>query len=312
MIPALPLTSTFWQDASSLWFSFCCATRSSIGSGTTVSFSTDYGTSTYEMASLNLSTYEFRAICPVVLVLIVTLFGACRAERSDEVAIQNLPQLRRPEFYVSEPIALRIVDAETREPVVGAAVVVLWRTVHIFAERWGNVYLYRDLTTDESGRVSIQRWGPLTLDYMYYLDVRDPEIWVLKHGYLPAYFDNTGALDHRVFDSQALSSGIAKRAPGETLRLSPEALYRDGVAGSRWNGEDLMLMKVRSSEQIARALSYVNPVIDFDVPVMRIPQFWNEWMRVYQGLPEPLRRGVRRPRAFEQHLRRNQPDHLEE
>lgn len=173
-----------------------------------------------------------------------------------------MPQLTaRPQQYSAAGIHARVVDDRTADPIRGAVVLVLWRKIDAFRQTFGGVYVHHELVTDDDGTFEVPRWGPRTLSYDYYLDARDPEIWVMRRGYLLGYFDNTGALDPRVFQASGgvmAHTGISKAPPVHLLQTGPKQSYaRAADSGSVWHGKTLALRRVDSPEEEARSLAQV-------------------------------------------------------
>lgn len=214
--------------------------------------------------------------------------------------------IARPEFYSSDAIECRVTDAVTHKPISGAVVVAVWRGISIIFDDWHGTFRWEEVVTDEDGGFVIHRWGPRYLQTDTYLDSRDPELWVLKRGYLLGYFDNTGRLDPLYF------SGTQFMPPGKTPP-SRSAQRRRGQYSRKenepfvWNGRTLTLEPSSSALQIGRSLQVANPLDPYDPIPPKLSLFWDEWIASYEALllearpgvtlPEPLAKYRATPRA---------------
>ena len=227
-------------------------------------------------------------------VVLGVLLSSC--QRSKQVPPVVAELTARPQQYSSTRIRTRIVDDRTGEPVEGAVVLALWRKIDTYRLTFGGVYAQYETITDRRGMVEIPRWGPRTLNYDYYLDARDPEIWVMKRGYLVGYFDNTGALDPRVFNAGGIQSplGISKLPP-RLSQLDGERYARAANGGSIWHDRPVPLRRASSPEAEARALAAVTPLEQHELTRVEMSRFWAEWTAARDALPVELRDQLEAP-----------------
>jgi hypothetical protein len=227
--------------------------------------------------------------------LAVFALVACERKEHPAPAVRRLTE--RPEFYSSAAFHARIVDDRTSEPIAGAVVVVLWRTVDAYRDTFGSVYLHDEMVTGPDGRIEFPRWGPRTLHYDYYLDARDPEIWVLKRGYLLGYFDNTGALDPKIFRSaDALRRGRISKEPPRFVLQGPSATHARPAQGtSVWNDKHLSIHRASSAEEEARSLALTAPLDLYEPSRVDLPLFFQEWTEARDALPADLRQSIEPP-----------------
>jgi hypothetical protein len=202
----------------------------------------------------------------------------------------------RPQQYSAAAVRARVVDDRTGEPIQGAVVLALWRTIDVYRLTFGGVYVHYEATTDRRGAFEIPRWGPRTLNYDYYLDARDPEIWIIKRGYLVGYFDNTGALDPRALKAMGMTRtvGISKLPP-RFSQLETERYARSADAGSIWNNTTVPLRRASSAEEEASALGLITPLDPHESSRIQINRFWEEWTAARDALPGMLRKGLEEP-----------------
>ena len=235
--------------------------------------------------------------------LLVTAAGCADREPAHVPALPRAEE--RPASYSSDAIRARVVEAESGKPISGAAVVVLWRRVQMYAGRWDGIYILHERRTGDDGTFEVPRWGPRTLGYDAYLEKRDPEIWVLKRGYLLGYFDNSGPLDRRVFsEGSAPVLRVGKPAPGEMPPAPHGAYWRASHGGSIWNGRDLPLHRADSAAEEARALELAAPLEPYQPAPVKLPLFWSEWDAARDALPAEARE-IEKPLPLTQRPRRD-------
>lgn len=208
----------------------------------------------------------------------------------------NDSMFQRPAFYTSGRIDGTVVDATTGRPLPGAAVVAVWRKIDFVTESWNGVHVVVETETDAAGRFTVARWGPRPVNADDYLDIRDPEIWILENGYLLGYFDNSGAFDPRAFQSSsALPAG--KLPPNKTLAKKRMIFARPADATSIWDGRTLSLTPSTNSAQIARSLASAGVVEPYEAQRIRLPRFTAQWVASWKELPADLRERACCPRV---------------
>lgn len=223
------------------------------------------------------------------------VIGGCREPAPAKVQLP--PHLEnRPEMYSADAIHAQVVDAATGTPVNGAVVVVLWRKIAIHVETWEGTFRLSEVVTGPDGRFHTPRWGPRPGGYDFFLDARDPEIWVLKRGYLTGYFDNEAAADARAFSGSAPASvRLSKPAPHEIRGRIKSRYVRAANAASIWNGRTLPLHRAPNAEQQARALASAAPIDAFDPAPPALPLFWREWESARDALGPQWRARIEQP-----------------
>jgi hypothetical protein len=204
-----------------------------------------------------------------------------------------------PEFYTSERIEASVVDSASGEPVAGAVVVVLWRQVDVYSERWSELFGVAELVTDDHGRFTIQRWGPRPSKPGAYIDRRSPELWILKSGYAVGFFDETGRKLPRVpADPADVGTTIdyVTLPPNKMAGTTRGAYARAAEASSRWRGSTLPIERAHSSEELSASLAAANPfALDLHRKLSPLPLYWAEWHRSREQLPPELRKGLAFP-----------------
>jgi hypothetical protein len=92
-------------------------------------------------------------------------------------------------IYIDGPYSGRIIDAETKQPIEGAVVLVIW-DMSTFTPG-GGVSIYYDAKealTDKNGRFVVPRLISLALNPLYYLDdITHITIFKPGYGYFPEY-----------------------------------------------------------------------------------------------------------------------------
>jgi hypothetical protein len=231
---------------------------------------------------------ELHRLWPAVMVLF-----AIACDERPTVGTARPPYV--PEFYTSERIEASVVDSESGEPVAGAVVVVLWRQVDTYSERWSELFGVAELVTDAGGRFTVQRWGPRQSKSGAYIDRRSPELWVLKSGYAVGFFDETGRKLPRLPADPAGGATIdyvtlpPNKMPGSTRG----AYARAAEASSRWRGSTLPIDRIGSAPDLAASLGAANPfALDLHRTLSPLPSYWAEWHRSREQLPPELRKDV--------------------
>jgi hypothetical protein len=204
----------------------------------------------------------------VVAALVIVLAPACRNDDA-------IPQVTRPDMYSSDAFRIRVVDAATGKPIEGAAVVVIWRLVDSVFHFWSGTFRYVELRTDRDGYFLVNRWGPRWVDRSWYLDSRDPEIWILKRGYLLGYFDNSGALDPLVFSGASTPERISKPSPRMTD--TPLGFARGAAGSSVWAGRTVTLRPISTPKEGVLSLAAAAPIDPYDQGDLILGAFKEEW-----------------------------------
>jgi hypothetical protein len=199
-----------------------------------------------------------------------------------------------PEFYTSERIEASVVDSQSGEPVEGAVVVVLWRQVDVYSERWSELFGVTQLVTDAGGHFTIQRWGPRASTPGTYIDRRSPELWVLKSGYAVGFFDETGRkLPRLPADSAGETIDYVTLPPNKIPGSTRGAYARAADSSSRWQGSTLAIDRAGSAGDLAASLAAANPfALDLHRTLSPLPLYWAEWHRSREQLPPELRQDV--------------------
>jgi hypothetical protein len=202
--------------------------------------------------------------------------------------------ISRPDFYSSDVIQCQVMDGVTGKPIEGAVVVAVWRKISIYFGEWRGTFRWEEAATDEDGRFVIHRWGPRYLETENYLDGRDPELWILKRGYLLGYFDNTGRLDPRYFaTTQLVPAG--KEPPARSAQRIRGQFARKEKEPFRWNGKILTVQSGASPAETGRSLQAANPIDTYDPIPPKLHIFWDEWIATYEALPTEARTAVTPP-----------------
>ncbi len=124
-----------------------------------------------------------------------------------------------PLSYSAEALEARVIDADTKQPVSGAVVVASWILVGGMHANATEILVVSEATTDDAGRFHIAAWGPIARPASGVLDVWDPDIVIVKSGYLLA-------------DKNNYEAGSP---PDKRLNLS--------VRTSAWNHRDIELKR---------------------------------------------------------------------
>ncbi|HYR27602.1 MAG TPA: hypothetical protein VEU30_04010 [Thermoanaerobaculia bacterium] len=224
---------------------------------------------------------------PRRLTAILFLLAAACSPRGE--TIRKPPYVH--ELYISERTDAQVVDAATGEPIANAAIVVVWRKISIYVERWEGIQFFSDISTGPDGRFTIERWGPRPGSAEAFLDRRDPEIWVLKAGYMAAYFDNEGASEpYDALPGDPPLTHYVKLPPHAMPGWTRGAYARAATASSIWNGKTLPLKRGRDDRERGATLAAANPLDPYlPMTLTPIPNYWAEWHRCRDALSPPVR-----------------------
>ena len=205
---------------------------------------------------------------------------------------QAIPISVPPPFYSSETFHGRVVDTATGQHIAGAVIVCIWRKVGTHTEQWSGVFHLAETATGERGQFTIPRWGPRPSPQEAFLDKRDPEIWVIRRGYLVGYFDNSGE-SKPVMPKGNDAPNFVKLPPAKMLDFERGAYARVANGVSVWNGRILRLSKAPSPDDAARSLAASNPG-DPRLPprFTPLPLYWAEWEKAKALLPPDTQRVV--------------------
>jgi hypothetical protein len=201
-------------------------------------------------------------------------------------------------MYSSDAVHGSVVDAVTGRPIEGAVVVALWRKIRVTDGRWDGIFRSSEATTDAAGEFTIPRWGPRPVESGAYLDTRDPELWVLRRGYLLGYFDNEFSLEPKVFSTRASQNQrVSKPSPQQTGRFTPGMYMRAADGGSAWNGKTLKLHATEAPAMTVRSLESAAPLDLYEAVAVQnqLPLFWAEWIAARDALDPAWRARVEQP-----------------
>lgn len=133
-------------------------------------------------------------------------------------------QVEFPEAFSAAPIAGRVVDASTEQPVAGAILVAQWILYHSTpgGQNPHTRLQVLETVTGPDGSYRFPGWGPLPnpiqiiqgLFYCCHFTVEDPQISVFTPGYRPLRLLNRRPLDRQ----SALRTSLWD---GQTIRLEP-------------------------------------------------------------------------------------------
>ncbi|MDA8100351.1 MAG: hypothetical protein M0042_12085 [Nitrospiraceae bacterium] len=110
------------------------------------------------------------------------------------------------------PIAGRVIDAETKQPIEGAVVLVEWVKKHGLWDPWPESYKVIEVVSDKSGKVK--------LGGCYTPFVEPPKITIYKKGYV-------GWNSHMIFPDQVRTNFTWVSFTAELELFKPEYSYID-------------------------------------------------------------------------------------
>jgi hypothetical protein len=175
--------------------------------------------------------------------------------------------------YYAEPLHALVADATTGVPLAGAVVVAHWELEGgLHGSHVGELKIL-ETTTASDGRFQFPGWGPERHRGPGRLFCRDPEILVLKPGYMPKVVSNPwdGPVESR---TDCLGADVPNRK-------------------SMWNGKTIPLVPAPVG-----APSYAEAVYTFGEHVQRLHRFANaaidecSWLKTPQMLKALHRMGL--------------------
>lgn len=229
------------------------------------------------------------------LIVVVASFPVAGCRKRVDLTVPK--GVVRPHWYSSERIEATLVDAADGKPIDGAAVLAVWRKIQGYNDSQDDWFIIREARSDANGRFTIPRWGPRTLDPEYYLDKRDPEIYILKPGYRYRYLDNDGMqMPIRPLGQRN------DRVPQPPIKPSPNAIekrrgeYARGAFGHcRWTGAVIPLVPVADEEEAAESLAAAMPISIGDSPLRGGEIYWEVWADAWKALPVEWQKRVNVP-----------------
>lgn len=96
-----------------------------------------------------------------------------------------------PVIIKGEPVTLKIVDAETKEPIEGAVVVQYVQMRSAF-EGHTRTLVLREAVADPDGSAKFDDWGPFVRTGIESLDANAPIFFAIAKGYSHRYLSNDG------------------------------------------------------------------------------------------------------------------------
>ena len=133
--------------------------------------------------------------------------------------------------YSAKPINAVVIDAETREPLGGVIVLVVW-TLENSNGGGGPFWIYEETVSNKDGHFEFAGWGPTNVpqdsgDPPWRLSTEQPVLYLFKSGY--------------AFGSVANE--------WESWMLGNRAWTGDSVRSSMWNNKSIALRRFQGTEE---------------------------------------------------------------
>lgn len=129
--------------------------------------------------------------------------------------------------FTADPIAGKVVDEESGEPLAGVVIVALWLIEESFVGRANGVLNILETTSDRNGDYGFPGWGPKVVPpspFPVFGSGKDPLVLYFKEGYWPAREKNDSIYYARLHTRQPPLGGF--KANGLTIKLR------------KWDGTD--------------------------------------------------------------------------
>lgn len=127
----------------------------------------------------------------------------------------------RPLIYEAEAIRGRVIDAQTKMPIVGANVLAFWPVYVGSHYQFVGMVEVKEAVTDENGDYVIDGWGPVEWTGEGRIEQTRPRIWFFQAGYFSynPYNDDPGKPDY--FNRNPASRHLTSFWNGRTVELKP-------------------------------------------------------------------------------------------
>lgn len=167
-------------------------------------------------------------------------------------------------WYSAEPLQATVVDAETKKPLAGVAVVAAWELKG--GLNTGQVVGYVNIletTTDEQGRFSFPAWGP-KLATSGVVRLGAPVLLLFKPGYDYSIRDNDGPLEQnaqsplrskwngRTIELQEFKGTIQEHARSLASLESPKIAYLERFGDGARSVRKFLCAVRRQAEELSR------------------------------------------------------------
>jgi len=192
-----------------------------------------------------------------------------------------------PLVYSQDAIEARVVDRETKEPLEGVGVLAVWYLYDGLAADTNEMLRYDDAVTDKDGRFRLEKWGPLLRNPRYRLETFDPEIFLVKSGYLKISLNNNSvsSVDEKQERYEIKPPGQGD-AETRSLHWTIDSYSKKSKRPCYWNGKTIGLERAATSKAEADALSFNTPYLQNRVGPDIAPKFWNAYVDAFNRLPE--------------------------
>lgn len=201
-----------------------------------------------------------------------------------------------PMFYRAAEIKGQVVDAETKKPIEGVAVVAQWVLYHegIADGGHGKVLKVYEAVTDKEGNYRIPAWGPRRRPAMTHLDDYDPRISLFKKDYEYLELYNT---DPQKFYKRHKPEEVEKwsfeKLRKRTLATGSTAEHNRYLRESVWDGRRVELKKFEGdNKKLFNMLhSVFSDIIDEEdegIPIRKVKYTAKEWAEAIKELKPPF------------------------
>jgi hypothetical protein len=193
-----------------------------------------------------------------------------------------------PGHYEQDPISAQLTDAQTGQPIPGAAVVAIWFLAHSGMEATWTRYRYDEAVTDAQGRFTLAGWSKVREQVEGRLRDDDPDLYIYKPGYKSLQLKNNAAYVPVIGLSKkwgrVVWTPVRTPEPGQVAEKYPGWRWSGAKRYCFWNGKEIAMEPTRSAQEDLEALR-ISDEFAYDLHDDKLPKFWPIWRGGRQRLP---------------------------
>jgi hypothetical protein len=198
-----------------------------------------------------------------------------------------------PRHYEQDPISARLVDAQTGQPIQGAAVAAIWLLAHSGMEGTWTLYRYDEAVTDAQGRFTLAGWSKAREQVEGRLRDDDPDLYIYKPGYKSLKLKNNAAYVPVLGLSRkwgrVVWTPVRPPEPGQVAEKYPGWRWSGAKRYCFWSGKEIAMEPATSDVEAVEALRIGEEV---ESEGTEFKMFWNVWREGWHALPAAAQKDV--------------------